>query len=165
MAAHDIKVLNGLIESTLDSVDGYHLAAQEAPSRSLRAAFTARLSEREQVVHRLRERVRQLGGEPEDDGSILASAHRVFMCIRDRVDEDAILAEVDHGESYLAGRWQAALGDDELTADTRQLINGCYASIEHGHREWRRAHLNRSNGGSRVGAVFAAGGAGSLPPV
>lgn len=155
---HDIKVLNGLIETTLDSVDGYHLAALEGPSRSLRAAFAAKVNERQQVVYRLRERVRQLGGEPASDGSILASAHRVFLCLRDRVDEDAILAEVDHGESYLAGKWQAALADDELTADTRQLINSCYVSIQRGREEWRRAHLEASGAGSSVGEAFEIAG-------
>lgn len=155
---HDIKVLNGLIETTLDSVDGYRLAAQEGPSRSLRAAFAARVNERQQVVYRLRERVRQLGGEPEDDGSILASAHRVFLCMRDRVDQNAILAEVDHGESYLAGKWQAALADDELTEDTRQLIHSCYVSIERGQQEWRRAHLEASGGGSSFGEAFEMAG-------
>jgi uncharacterized protein (TIGR02284 family) len=156
-ASHDIKILNGLIETTLDSVDGYRLAAEEAPSRSLRASFGSRVSERQHVVDRLRERVRQLGGEPEDDGSILARAHRVFLCMRDRVDEHAIIAEVDHGESYLAGKWQAALGDDDLTEETRRLINGCYMSVQRGQEEWRRWH--RVNGaGAGVGDAFELAG-------
>lgn len=82
----------------------------------------------------------------------------MFLCMRDRVDEDAILAEVDHGESYLAGKWQAALAEDELTADTRQLINGCFVSIQRGHEEWRRTHLDSSGAGSSVGEAFEMAG-------
>jgi uncharacterized protein (TIGR02284 family) len=165
--SHEIQVLNGLIETTLDSVDGYHRAAQEAPSRSLRASFMERVGERELVVRRLQERVRQLGGEPEDEGSLLASAHRAFLAIRDRTDPDAVMAEVDHGESYLAGKWQTALGDDRLSPDTLQLITRCYESVRLGHEEWRRVHLRSSTMGVCSGGLFevagqAAGAADSL---
>lgn len=154
-AAHDIAVLNGLIETTLDSVDGYHRASLEAPSRNLRSAFAQRCRERELVVRRLRERVWQLGSEPEDEGTMLARAHRAFLFMRDRVDEDAVIAEVDHGESYLAGKWQSALADDRLTDDTRQLINGCYESVRQGHEQWRAA--NEQSTGNAAKAFATAG--------
>src|SRR3712207_6172466 len=77
-SAHDISVLNSLIETTIDSIDGYRRSAQEATNSRFSSAFLERASEREQVVSRLRERVRQLGGNPEDDGSVLAAAHRAF---------------------------------------------------------------------------------------
>jgi uncharacterized protein (TIGR02284 family) len=152
--SHDIDVLNGLIETTLDSVDGYHRAAQATECQRFQAAFMWRVSERQLVVGRLQDRVRDLGAEPEDGGSLLAKAHRVFLSIRDRVDEDAIVAEVDHGESFLAGKWQAALGDDELTPETRQLIDGCYESVRRGHEQWRQEHRSASNADASAGGPF-----------
>jgi hypothetical protein len=54
--------------------------------------------------------------------------------------DGAVIAEVDHGESYLNGKWEAALKDDGLSAETRSLIQGCYGSVRDGHEKFRRLH-------------------------
>ena len=69
---HDIHVLNSLIETTIDSADGYREAAKETDKPGYRSLFEARSFERQQVAVDLQGTVRNLGGEPEDDGSILA---------------------------------------------------------------------------------------------
>ncbi len=158
--SHDISVLNSLIETTIDSVDGYRRSAQEATNSRFSAEFLERASEREQVVSQLRDRVRQLGGNPEDDGSVLAAAHRAFLTLRDRVtgsDDASVIAEVDHGESYLNGKWETALSDGGLSAETRSLIQRCYDSVREGHERFRRAHDDVS-GGSRGGMGGGTGG-------
>jgi uncharacterized protein (TIGR02284 family) len=143
--AHDTTVLNSLIETTIDSVDGYRRSAEEATDGRFSTHFRNWASEREQVVTRLRDRVRELGGTPEDDGSLLAAAHRQFLSLRDMVtgsDDQAIIAEVDRGESYLNGKWEAALADDGLSAETKSLIRELYTSVRTGHQEWEA--LNKS---------------------
>ncbi|HEX8533783.1 MAG TPA: PA2169 family four-helix-bundle protein [Allosphingosinicella sp.] len=153
-SAHDVTVLNSLIETTIDSVDGYRRSAQEATNSRFSAEFLERASEREQVVSQLRDRVRQLGGNPEDDGSVLAAAHRAFLSLRGKVtgsDDDAVIAEVDHGESYLNGKWETALRDDRLSTETRSLVQSCYDSVRDGHERFRRLHEDvsgTSGGGS-----------------
>jgi hypothetical protein len=47
---HDIKVLNGLIETTLDSADGYREAAKETGNSGFRALFEQRSFERQKVA-------------------------------------------------------------------------------------------------------------------
>jgi uncharacterized protein (TIGR02284 family) len=129
--SHDISVLNSLIETTIDSVDGYRRSA-------------------EQLVSRLRDQVRSLGGTPEDDGSVLAAAHRAFLTLRDKVtggDDKAVISEVDHGESYLNGKWEAALGDQQLSPETRSLIQQCYESVRSGRDQWRAVHESMSAAG------------------
>ena len=146
--SHDITVLNSLIETTIDSVDGYRRSAQEATNSRFSAAFLERANEREQVVSKLRDEVRRLGGNPEDDGSVLAAAHRAFLSLRDKVtgsDDNAVIAEVDHGESYLNGKWETALGDDRLSAQTRSLIQQCYDSVREGRDTFRRLHEDMSS--------------------
>ena len=141
--SHDIKVLNSLIETTIDSVDGYRRSAQEATNSRFSAAFLERASEREEIVSKLRDQVRRLGGEPADDGTVLASAHRAFLSLRDKVtgtDDAAVVAEVDHGESYLNGKWETALQDNDLSAETRSLIQQCYSSVREGRDTFRRLH-------------------------
>ena len=139
----DISVLNGLIETTLDSIDGYRRSAEEASSSRFSSEFMARAAEREQVVATLREEVRRQGGDPQDDGSILAAAHRAFLTLRDKVtgsDDHAVIAEVDRGESYLNAKWEAALKDDQLSPETRDVIGRCYDSVRAGHERWEQAH-------------------------
>ena len=143
--SHDIDVLNSLIETTIDSVDGYRRSAQEATSSRFSSGFLDRANEREQVVTRLREQVRALGGNPEDDGSILAGAHRAFLSLRDKVtgsDDESVIAEVDHGETYLNEKWETALKDDALSQETRSVIQQCYDSVREGRDTWRRMHEN-----------------------
>ena len=60
--SHEVRILNGLIETTIDSVDGYRHSAGEATNPQFAEIFRRRASEREQVVQRLREQVRALGG-------------------------------------------------------------------------------------------------------
>lgn len=162
-ASHDISVLNGLIETTIDSVDGYRRSAQEATQSRFSAEFLDRANERERVVSQLRDRVRQLGGNPEDDGSVLAAAHRAFLSLRDKItggSDESVIAEVDHGESYLNGKWEAALKDDRLSAETRSLIQQAYESVREGQQRWRRAHEDAS-GTTTTGTTGAASSTGS----
>ena len=49
-AEHDLRVINSLIETTIDSVDGYREAAREARIPTLRTLFERRASERQAVV-------------------------------------------------------------------------------------------------------------------
>jgi uncharacterized protein (TIGR02284 family) len=149
--AHDISVLNGLIETTIDSVDGYRRSAQEATNSRFSAQFLERANEREQVVSKLRDAVRSMGGNPEDDGTVLAAAHRAFLSLKDKVtgsDDAAIVAEVDHGESFLATKWEAALKDDALSQQARTVVQGCYDSVRQGHETFRRMNEDMSGSGS-----------------
>jgi uncharacterized protein (TIGR02284 family) len=55
-------------------------------------------------------------------------------------DDDAVIAEVDRGESYLNGKWEAALSDDGLSTESRALVQQLYTSVRSGHERWERAH-------------------------
>jgi uncharacterized protein (TIGR02284 family) len=165
-SSHDISVLNSLIETTIDSVDGYRRSAQEATNSRFSAQFLERANEREQVVSKLRDAVRSMGGNPEDDGSVLAAAHRAFLSLKDKVtgsDDKAIIAEVDHGESYLATKWEAALKDDQLSQQTRSVVQGCYDSVREGRDTFRRMHedLSGSSGTGGIGSGSSGLGGGS----
>ncbi|HEY0111973.1 MAG TPA: PA2169 family four-helix-bundle protein [Allosphingosinicella sp.] len=145
--SHDVSVLNSLIETTIDSVDGYRRSAGEATSHRFSDIFRQWAQEREQVVAQLRGRVRELGGTPEEDGSLLAAAHRQFLSLRDKMtgsDDEAVIAEVDRGESYLNAKWRTALEDNQLSAETRSLVEQCYESVRSGHQQWEAAHRGMS---------------------
>lgn len=137
--SHDIHVLNGLIETTIDSVDGYREAAKETDNTAYRTLFERRSFERQQVASELQGVVRTLGGEPEDDGSILAKAHRAFLDIKHALvrDEQAVVNSVENGEDHIKAKFERALEDSNVSATTRETIRRAYDSVKSGHDQMR----------------------------
>ena len=132
----EISTLNTLIATTIDSVTGYEDSAANIDNERFREIFRERATERQQVVQQLREEVRRLGGNPEDDGSFLGKAHQRFEDVKAAVtgrDEQAIINEVERGEDYLKEKWQAALQSGALHGETHDLVEQCYRSVKAGH--------------------------------
>lgn len=134
---HDIKVLNDLIETTIDSAEGYAEAAKDANNASFKDVFMRRATERRDITHRLQSVVRQEGGKPQDDGTVLASAHRVFVNLRSSMSkgDTAVVDEVERGEDHIKAKYESAMKDDELSALARNAIDQAYGSIRSGHDE------------------------------
>lgn len=139
-AEHDLRVINSLIETTIDSVDGYREAAREACIPTLRTLFERRASERQAVVAALQAFVVSKGGKPQDDGTVLAAAHRVFVDLRSALDngDEAVVKEVERGEDHIKRKYGDALKDIELTPAARDAIENAYASVKRGHDEMSR---------------------------
>ena len=131
-----ITTLNTLIATTIDSVNGYEDSAQNIENERFREIFRQRASERQEVVQQLREEVRRLGGNPEDDGSFLGKAHQRFEDLKAAVtgrDEKAIINEVERGEDYLKEKWQAALQSGDLHGESHDVVERCYQAVKSGH--------------------------------
>jgi uncharacterized protein (TIGR02284 family) len=138
--SHDIKTLNSLIETTLDSADGYAEAAKDAKSQSLTALFRDRSAERRQVASTLQQRVLLLGAEPEKDGTVLASAHRMFVNLRASLtsnDNKAVVDEVERGEDHIKAKFEDAMEDKDVSPDTKAVITDVYTSVRNGHDQMR----------------------------
>jgi uncharacterized protein (TIGR02284 family) len=134
----DTMILNTLIATTIDSINGYRESAEEVESPRLRELFTKRATERSAVVEQLRGEVSRLGGNPEDDGTILAAGHRAFLNLKAAVvsrDDKAVLNEVERGEDYLKTKYEAALNDGKLAPQSRTLVETAFASVRAGHDE------------------------------
>ncbi|HEY0198762.1 MAG TPA: PA2169 family four-helix-bundle protein [Rhodanobacter sp.] len=136
---HDVKVLNSLIETTIDSADGYAEAAKDADSTRFTSTFQSRAAERKQVVSTLQQHVRSLGGKPDDDGTVLATAHRMFVNLRKSIGsgDTAVVDEVERGEDHIKAKFEDALKDNDVTTSTRSVISNAYASVKAGHDQMR----------------------------
>ncbi len=136
----DIATLNSLISTALDSADGYTEAAKETENTQFADTFIARANERRSVVTQLQGEVRRLGGNPEDDGTVLASMHRTFLDLKAAVtgrDDKAIVNEVERGEDHILHKFQDALKDEKLSPETRDAIQNAFTSVRTGHDQMR----------------------------
>jgi uncharacterized protein (TIGR02284 family) len=134
----ETTTLNTLIGTLLDSVDGYQKSAQDIDNPELSRRFLDRANERQKAVAGLQAAVARLGGNPEDDSTLLGSAHRVFVDLKAAVtgrDDQAIVNEVERGEDYLKGKFQAALKNVDLAPDARAAIEQAWQSVQAGHDE------------------------------
>lgn len=137
---HDVKVLNDLIATTLDSADGYSEASKDTKSSQLASLFRDRAAEREQVAGKLQQRVALLGGKAEDSGTVLASAHRMFTNLRTSLSkgDEAVIDAVESGEDHIKHKFEHALDDGKLTADTKAIIADANVSVRSGHDQMSR---------------------------
>ncbi len=133
---NDVSVLNGLIETTLDSMKGYEDAAKDAESTQFATMFADFARDRAKVATDLQNQVRTLGGEPEMDSSMLAAAHRTFMDLKQAItgkDDKAIIQEVERGEDLIKAKFEDAMKDSDLSPATRSAITEAFASVREGH--------------------------------
>ena len=138
--SHDIRTVNGLIATTLDSVDGYESAAKDSDDTRFTTRFSSRAAERRRVVSDLQAEVARQGGNPEDDGTTLAGAHRVFLDLKAAVtgkNDKAIVNEVERGEDHIKAKFEEAMRDSDLSAQTQAAINAAWNSVKNGHDEMR----------------------------
>lgn len=129
---YTVQVLNGLVETTRDSADGYDKAAELARNPRFKNLFQERAQARRRLVRELDDEVRNVGGEPPKGGSILGQAHRVFAELRDRIagqSDKALIEEVERGESFVCDRFQKAAQDDALPVQTRQSIERAHGAL------------------------------------
>ncbi len=132
----DLTTLNGLIKTTIDSVNGYQESAQAVETERVRTMFTELAQDRQKVVPQLQAEVARLGGNPEDDGSATAAAHRTWVDLKSAVtgrDDKSIINEVERGEDHIKHKYESALEDRDLSSEARNVIQQAYASVKRGH--------------------------------
>ena len=132
----DKTVLNTLLATLTDSINGYREAADHAEDAKLKELFRSSADERSQVANDLRSEVRRLGGNPDDEGSLMGKTHQRFLDLKAAItgrDDKAIVNEVERGEDYLKAKFKAAVESDGLTTESRAVVERAYQSVLRGH--------------------------------
>ena len=125
------SVLNHLITSCKDGARGLRYAADHVNDTSVRALFKEMTSQRERFAGDLLPHAQRLGGANESEGTRAATLHRGWMTISNaltRNSDEAIIREVERGETAALGLYQDAL-EGMLSQDTRDLIEQQLAEI------------------------------------
>ena len=137
-----VKVLNSLIETTLDSANGYRDAADVVDDPQLRSMFADRAQRRMELSRRLQEEVRSFGGEPERDQSMVGKLHNKFAEMRGKLmggDTDkAVIDEVERGEDVIKAKFEDAADEADLPEEARQLVSMAYGEIKAEHDDISR---------------------------
>lgn len=137
-STNDTTILNTLIATLLDSIEGYQKSAGDIDNQALADKFNARARERQSAVTKLQAAVAAAGGNPEDDGTLLGGAHRVFQSLKETImtrDDKAIVAEIERGEDYLKEKFEAALASADLSPNARTAADEAWQSVRAGHDE------------------------------
>ena len=159
---HDIKVLNSLIETTIDSALGFEESAADVENRRFAAQFRQFAGARRKVVDDLQAQVRRLGGTPQEDGSVKAAAHRRWVDFKNAItgaSDAAVFSEVSNGETYIRSKYETALEDKDLSSESRAVIEEGFGSVRAGHFFVTRLE-QALRGGSKSSGSWARGLAG-----
>jgi uncharacterized protein (TIGR02284 family) len=120
-----ISVLNRLIETGRDAIDGFTTAAEAVRDPALKRLFNTYAQQRAELVLELEEEVRRLGGTPPRRGSVSGALHRALMNIRAAVsggDEHAVIVEAERGENVARRAYEEAASHAGLPEDVRNVI-------------------------------------------
>ena len=133
---HAVHLLNSLIETTLDSVNGYRHAAENVENPELRSMFEQRASRRAQISSELQGEVRTFGGEPRTDQSTLGAMHNKFVDLKSSLtgnSDKAVIDEVERGEDVIKAKFEKAAQDDDLPSNARALVQRALGMIQADH--------------------------------
>ena len=137
MTNHNVKVLNSVTKTLIDSCKGYQTCVDVSDdSYSLQAEFMRRKTERDALVLEFQGQVRSLGGEPETGGSMTGAVHRGFTRFSSvfRDDETAAISALDDGEEFLAEKIEDKLDFNDLAPQTTLLLQKAMDAAKSGER-------------------------------
>lgn len=135
-----ISTLNDLIETCKDGQNGFQSAMEGVRDGSLKSTFQQYAQQRAQFASELQGEVRQLGGDPEQSGTVTAALHRGWMDIKLAVkgkNEHMILAECERGEDSAVQNYEEALSKN-LPTQVASIVQRQYDAIKQAHDRIRR---------------------------
>ena len=129
-------VLETLIDTTYDSVDGYRKAAELAKTPVLKQALEAQAATRQATLDSLNAELVRLGGELITKGTMAGGLHRLWLDLTAMFEngDEAAVERVEEGEAYLAKKFEEALEHADLDPETRAVITAAHAEVRAGAR-------------------------------
>ncbi|MDH1176750.1 PA2169 family four-helix-bundle protein [Achromobacter mucicolens] len=139
MADHVIKVLNNLIETSKNGEKGFASAAEDAKAPELQELFRNRSRDCAAGAAELQAIVAQMGGEPEDSGTVAGAMHRGWTNIKAAVSSRTdltLLEECEKGEDVAKADYDKAL-KETLPENVRAIVERQYQGVLHNHDQIR----------------------------
>ncbi|WP_286763497.1 MULTISPECIES: PA2169 family four-helix-bundle protein [Rhodopirellula] len=134
-----LEKLQKLIRANIDSYNGFHESAEELKDERLATLFRSIGDERSAMAAELQQYVEFNGKAAEDDGSVAAKTHRIWINIRGKLnggDATVILIEAERGEDHIKEAYEDVLKDTAGSA-MNDVLNAQYAKVKAGHDKIR----------------------------
>lgn len=139
MADNVVKVLNNLIETSKNGEKGFLAAAEDTKTAELKILFQTRARDCAAGAAELQTLVTQLGGEPEDSGTVAGAIHRGWTNLKAAVtgrDDASILEECERGEDVAKSQYADAL-KETLPEHIRAVVERQYQGVLRNHDQVR----------------------------
>jgi len=127
-----IATMNHLIETCKDGEHGFRTCADGVKSARVKRLLDGAAQRCAEAAAELEAKVRGLGGDSVESGSVTGSLHRAWINIKSTIpgmDETAVLAECERGEDIAKRAYETALEKD-LPADVRAIIARQYQGVK-----------------------------------
>jgi uncharacterized protein (TIGR02284 family) len=140
---HSVEVLNDLVKINNDRIVGYERAISEARDEDadLKSTFSSMVQESRQYKQELSEKVKQLGADPETGTRTDGKIYRMWMDVKAMFtggSRKAVLENCEFGEDAAQRAYEAALNDDELDPELRQVVARQQQSLRQSHDTIKR---------------------------
>jgi len=129
-----VEILNQLIVTNRDSVNGYETAAGAVENTDYRQIFEEYARQRSQFVTELSDLVRQYGGDPEQSGNLVGALQRAWMNIKAALTEGdhAIMDECDRGDEAALALYAEILPKN-LPEDVKSVVRHQLVDVRIAH--------------------------------
>jgi len=130
------STLKSLVETTVDSVEGYRKAAETAKSPKLKAVLTQQAQKRQSTLDMLNQELVRTGGDSVTSGTTAGGLHRLWVDITSLFEksDEAAAERVEEGEDYLVKKFEEALREQDLDPSARAAIEKAYLEVKEGER-------------------------------
>jgi uncharacterized protein (TIGR02284 family) len=130
-----IATLNDLLEISRDGEQGFRTCADGVRTPNLKAQLQTESRRCAEGAVELESKIRNLGGQPVQSGSVTGSMHRAWTNIKSTItgmSDHAVLTECERGEDAAKAAYEAAL-QKSLPADVRTLVERQYQGVKANH--------------------------------
>lgn len=110
-----IDTLNDLLESCRDGEYGFNTSAEHTKTADLKTMLLRHAQECRTAGQELQALIRQLGGEPDEGGTVSGALHRGWVSVRGTLSghsDLSMLSECERGEDAAVARYRKALKQD-----------------------------------------------------
>jgi uncharacterized protein (TIGR02284 family) len=120
-----VDTLNAMIAVSLDGAATLTKGADIVNDPRIKSLLAELAAERGLIVAELKEEVRSLGGTPEDRGTVVGSAHRLYTEVKLALaphDRRAVIEEIKRSEERVREKFQALLAQDKVLPPAVRLV-------------------------------------------